>query len=126
MLNTSSVVAFVPVRDPAAARAFYEGVLGLPVLCQDPVALVLDASGVTVRLASVASLPDFRPASYTVLGWRVSDLSATVRGLMDRGVSFVRYPGMEQDVLGIWTSPGGAKVAWFHDPDGNVLSVTEE
>ena len=126
MLSAQSLVAFVPVRDLAVARAFYEGVLDLRIVREDPVAIVLDANGVTVRLASVAGLPDFRPASYTVLGWRVADVSATVHGLASRGVSFVRYPGMQQDALGIWTSPGGARVAWFHDPDGNVLSLTED
>lgn len=125
MLRSSSVVAFVPVRDPAAARRFYEGVLDLPVVSEDPFALVLDANGVTIRLANVSQVPDFQPGRYTVLGWHVADIAQTVSGLASRGVSFARYPGMDQDALGVWTSPSGAKVAWFEDPDGNILSVTE-
>lgn len=126
MLRSSGIIAFVPVRDPGAARAFYEGVLGLPVIREDPFALVLDANGVTIRLAKVGDPAAFRAAAYTVLGWRVADVAETARALVSCGVSLTRYPGMQQDALGIWTSPGGAKVAWFQDPDGNVLSVTEE
>lgn len=125
MLQSTNIVAFVPIRNPAAARDFYHGVLGLPVVSEDPFALVLDANGITVRLANVSDVEDFRPGRYTVLGWQVADIADTVRGLASRGVAFARYPGMAQDELGIWASPSGAKVAWFEDPDGNILSLTE-
>ncbi len=125
MLGAESIVAFVPSRDPAAVRSFYEGVLGLRFVSQDPFALVLEANGVTVRVANVSSVPGFMPAPFTILGWQVADIEKTARGLRDKGVRFERYPGMEQDDLGIWNSPSGAKVAWFKDPEGNVLSITE-
>src|SRR5207249_12308029 len=80
------------------------------------------AGGTMLRVAVV---PDVRPAGYTVLGWMVPDISRAVRGLVRKGVVFRRYPGIEQDEQGVWTAPGGARVAWFGDPDGNTLSLTE-
>lgn len=125
MLGTADVVAFVPTRNPERARAFYQRVLGLEFVSEDPFALVFNANGVTVRVADVSSVRDFKPASFTILGWHVSSVEATVRDLQAKGVAFERFPGMQQSQVGIWTSPSGAKVAWFKDPDGNVLSVTE-
>ena len=125
MLGTSDLVAFVPTRDPARARRFYEETLGLRLLAEDPFALVFDANGVALRIVNVAGVPDFAPAPYTILGWDVADVESTVRELAGRGVTFARFPGMEQDALGIWRSPSGARVAWFKDPDGNTLSVTQ-
>jgi catechol 2,3-dioxygenase-like lactoylglutathione lyase family enzyme len=125
VLGTADVVAFVPTRNPERARAFYEHVLGLEFVSEDPFALVFNANGVTVRVADVSSVRDFRPASFTILGWQVPSAEATVRDLQARGVTFERFPGMQQSQMGIWASPNGAKVAWFKDPDGNVLSVTE-
>lgn len=125
MLGTADVVAFVPTRNPERARAFYEHVLGLEFVSEDPFALVFNANGVTVRVADVSSVRDFKPAPFTILGWQVPNADATVRDLQARGVTFERFPGMQQSQMGIWASPSGAKVAWFKDPDGNVLSVTE-
>lgn len=125
MLATSDLIAFVPTRDPARARRFYEETLGLPLLAEDAFAVVFDANGIALRVVNVAGVPDFTPAPFTILGWDVSDVEATVRQLASRGVSFARYPGMQQDALGIWRSPSGARVAWFKDPDGNTLSVTQ-
>lgn len=125
MLRNADVVCFVPTRNPQRARAFYENVLGLEFVSEDPFALVFNAKGVTVRVADVSSVRDFRPASFTILGWHVPSAEAAVRDLQARGVAFERFQGMEQSQTGIWTSPSGAKVAWFKDPDGNVLSVTE-
>lgn len=125
MLRNADVVCFVPTRNPQRARAFYENVLGLEFVSEDPFALVFNAKGVTVRVADVSSVRDFRPASFTILGWHVPSAEAAVRDLQARGVAFERFPGTEQSQTGIWTSPSGAKVAWFKDPDGNVLSVTE-
>ena len=125
MLNNSDVVAFVPTRDPEKARAFYEGVLGLRFISEDPFALVFDANGVMIRIANVSSVSDFKPASFTILGWHVPSAEATVSELAAKGVTVERFPWMEQSETGIWTSPSGARIAWFKDPDGNVLSVTE-
>ena len=122
MLGSSDLVAFAASADLSRARAFYEGVLGLPVLDQDDFACVFDANGTMLRVTAVREVS---PAGYTVLGWRVADIEAVVAGLSARGVAFSRFDGMEQDDNGIWTSPGGSKVAWFTDPDGNVLSLTQ-
>ena len=122
MLNAADVVAFVGTARADAARVFYGDVLGLPLVDDGPFALVFDAHGVMLRVTRVAAVD---PAPYTVLGWHVPDIRAAVEGLGGRGVVFERYPGMRQDELGIWTSPSGARIAWFRDPDGNVLSLTE-
>ena len=122
MLESSDVVAFVAAADLTRARAFYEGKLGLRVAEQNDFACVLDANGTMVRVTAV---PEVSPAGHTVLGWRVADIGATVRELTARGVVFRRYDAMDQDEFGIWTTPGGDKVAWFTDPDGNTLSVTQ-
>ena len=123
MLGSAKLVAFVPTRDPARARAFYADVLGLPLVSEDAFALVFDCGGTMLRVANVGAA--LRPAPFTILGWHVPDAAAAVRALGERGVEVIRYDGMGQDELGIWTSPAGARVAWFHDPDGNVLSITQ-
>jgi catechol 2,3-dioxygenase-like lactoylglutathione lyase family enzyme len=122
MLDSSDVIAFAPAADLGRARAFYEQVLGLRVIEQNDFACVLDANGTMLRVTAVAEVA--RPG-YTVLGWRVADITAVVRGLAARGVVFLRYDGLDQDGDGIWTTPGGDRVAWFTDPDGNVLSLTQ-
>jgi catechol 2,3-dioxygenase-like lactoylglutathione lyase family enzyme len=125
MLGSMDIVAFVPTRNRKKARPYYEETLGLSFVSDDQFALVFDANGVTVRVVDVSTVPGFAPAPFTILGWSVGDISKTVQGLAKKGVKFERYPGMQQDKIGVWTSPSGAKVAWFKDPDGNVLSVTE-
>lgn len=123
MLGSAPIVCFAPITDVAKARAFYAGVLGLRELADDGFALVLEAApGVTVRLAKV---PSFTPQVGTTLGWQVPDVPATVRALAAAGVAFERYPGMEQDELGVWRPPQGGAVAWFRDPFGNTLSVSQ-
>jgi hypothetical protein len=122
MLASSKLIAFLPSADLARARAFFERVLELRFLSEDPFATVFDAGGVMLRVANV---PNFKPAPYTVLGWIVPDIERYAKTLQSRGVAFLRYPNMQQDTLGIWTSPSKAKVAWFHDADKNVLSLTE-
>jgi len=117
------IVGFV--QRPENARVFYQEVLGLRFLSEDQFALEFDANGMLLRVANVSSVPGFAPAPFTILGWEVPDVKDVVRGLRGKGVEFERFYGMTQDELGIWTSPGGARVAWFKDPDGNVLSVTE-
>jgi len=121
VLADASFIGFVPVRDLAVARAFYEGTLGLPVVDDTPFALVLDAGGTMLRVTPV---PGLAARPFTVAGWNVPDIGAVVSALAGRGVQFARYDGLTQDDLGIWTTPGGDRVAWFTDPDGNTLSLT--
>ena len=123
MLGSTNIVAFVPTQDSEKARAFYEGVLGLRFVKDDGFAMVLDANGIMVRVAKVP--PPFTPAQFTILGWQVTDIERLVKGLQKNGVHFERFGFFEQDELGIWTAPTGDKVAWFKDPDGNILSVSQ-
>jgi catechol 2,3-dioxygenase-like lactoylglutathione lyase family enzyme len=122
MLKEHPITAFVATTDGTLARRFYGTTLGLRIVSEDDFALVCDAHGVALRIQKVGTL---RPQGFTVLGWNVPDIEATVDGLAARGVAFERFEGMEQDERAIWTAPSGARVAWFKDPDGNVLSVTE-
>jgi catechol 2,3-dioxygenase-like lactoylglutathione lyase family enzyme len=122
MLGSMNIVAFVPTKDSDKARGFYEGVLGLRFVKDDGFALVLDAKGITIR---VAKMKGFKPAHFTILGWQVSDIENVVRALQKKGVHFEIFGFFQQDELGIWTAPTGDKVAWFKDPDGNILSVSQ-
>jgi catechol 2,3-dioxygenase-like lactoylglutathione lyase family enzyme len=121
MLGSIDIVAFVPTKDFEKARAFYEGVLGLRFVKNDGFAMVLDANGIKVRVAKA----QFTPAPFTILGWQVPDIEKMVKDLQGKGVQFERFGFFEQDALGVWTAPSGDKVAWFKDPDGNVLSVSQ-
>lgn len=122
MLATSDVIAFASTTDLATARAFYETTLGLPVIDENAYACVFDAHGTMLRITAVAEVAH---PGYTVLGWRVTRISETVAHLESVGVVFARYDGMAQDAQGVWTTPNGDRIAWFTDPDGNVLSLTE-
>jgi catechol 2,3-dioxygenase-like lactoylglutathione lyase family enzyme len=122
MLGSSKLVAFVGVRDAKRAKAFYRETLGLKLESEDEFALVFDVAGTMLRVTPTASVA---AAPYTVLGWEVQDIAQAVKGLLERGVTFERYGFMKQDELGVWTAPGGARVAWFKDPDGNLLSVAQ-
>ena len=122
LMGGCALVAFAATRDAARAKAFYRDVLGLRLVDEDGFALTFDAAGTTLRVSIVEQLV---PAGYTVLGWQVPDIARAVKTLAARGVVFQRYSFFEQDPLGVWTAPGGARVAWFEDPDGNTLSVTE-
>jgi catechol 2,3-dioxygenase-like lactoylglutathione lyase family enzyme len=122
MLGTTEVIAFVPTADSAKARAFYEGVLGLQFISDDGFALVFSANGIMLRIIRAQQ---FTPVQYTILGWQVKQIAEVVAELQKRGVHFERFGFFEQDDLGIWKAPNGDKVAWFKDPDGNVLSVSQ-
>ena len=124
MLNTSKLTAFVGVLDPDRARAFYRDTLGLTLVSEElPFALVFDAGGTMLRVTLV---PHVLAPPYTVLGWRVADIAETVKSLQKNGVHFERFPGLnDKQELGIWTAPGGTQVAWFKDPDGNLLSIAQ-
>jgi catechol 2,3-dioxygenase-like lactoylglutathione lyase family enzyme len=122
MLANREVIAFVATARPERATSFYRDVLGLRLVDDDPFGLVFDANGTMVRIFKVQQ---FAPAAYTVLGWKVPEIQTAIAELSKRGVSFERYPGMPQDELGVWTTPDGHQVAWFKDPDGNTLSLTQ-
>lgn len=124
MPELNRIVAFVVTTKPEDAMSFYRDKMGFKLASEDDFALVFDANGTMLRVVKM-NQGQFHPAAYTVLGWDVDDIARTVAELAKRGIAFERYPGMPQDKDGIWTSPSGAKVAWFKDPDGNVLSVTE-
>jgi catechol 2,3-dioxygenase-like lactoylglutathione lyase family enzyme len=121
MLGSIDIVAFVPTKDVEKAKAFYVNVLGLRFVKDDGFAMVLDANGIMVRVARA----QFTPAPFTILGWQVSDIDQIAKTLQEKGVQFERFGFFEQDPLGIWTAPTGDKVAWFKDPDGNILSVSQ-
>jgi len=121
-LGKAKVVCFGATTSPTKAKAFYGETLGLPLVEESAFALVFDASGTTLRIQKVDRVS---VAGYTALGWEVGDIDAAVGALARKGVRFERYEGLGQDAAGIWTSPGGARVAWFKDPDGCTLSLTE-
>jgi len=122
MLGSSQLVGFVATTDLDRAGGFYGGVLGLAPIYESPIVRVFNANGTKLRVTLVGELV---PAPFTVLGWTVNDIEGSVRSLRAKAVAFERFPGMEQDELGVWTTPGGDRVAWFRDPDGNVLSLTQ-
>ena len=122
MLATSKIIAFVPTTDSLRSRAFYEAILGLRFVKDDGFALVFDANGIMVRIAKGR---DFTPAAYTILGWEASDIETTLTEMVEKGVRFEQFGLPGQDKIGIWTAPSGDKVAWFKDPDGNILSISQ-
>jgi catechol 2,3-dioxygenase-like lactoylglutathione lyase family enzyme len=122
-LSDCKPVSFIITKNRKASEAFYGNVLGLHQLPGDDFAAVFDLAGVPLRITEI---PDWTPTAHPVLGWSVQDIVSTVKALKVNGVTFNIYPGMGQDDLGIWTSPDGkAKVAFFNDPDGNGLSLTQ-
>ena len=125
MLGDAMPVGFLAVRDFAAARRFYEGTLGLEFVSQDGFALMLRTGPIVLRLAVP---PELVVAPYTVFGWRVDDIGSTVAALSAKGVTFERYAflGDAQTPDGVWTAPGDARIAWFKDPDSNLLSIAEQ
>jgi catechol 2,3-dioxygenase-like lactoylglutathione lyase family enzyme len=122
MLASGKMVGFVPSTDYDRTRAFYEGKLGFDFVSVDQYALVMSAGGQKIRISKV---PNFVPLQGTVLGWEVKDIQAVAAWLRDRGVTLEKYPFVQDRELGIWTTPSGDKVAWFKDPDGNILSIAQ-
>ena len=121
-LGDADLIAFAPSTDLARSRAFYEGVLGLHLTEESAFAVAFDAHGTQLRVTAVQHRV---AAPYTVLGWRVPDIAGAIAALTARGVAFERFDGMDQDADGVWQAPSGARVAWFRDPDANVLSLTQ-
>ena len=122
MLSAGKLIGFVPTTDSTRSRKFYEGKLGFRFLSDDQFALVMQAGESMIRIAKAGK---FTPAQYTVMGWEVTDIETTVKWLTGRGVIFEKYPFVQDQEHGIWTTPNGDKVAWFKDPDGNVLSLSQ-
>jgi len=122
-LGKYNIVAFVTIVDVGRAKSFYRDTLGLTLVSEEPpFAMVFDANGIMVRLGMGKELPK---APGTVLGWQVPEIRSAIGELVSAGVGFERFDGLKQDETGIWTAPTGAKVAWFRDPDGNILSISE-
>ena len=122
ILEAAKLVAIVCTRDRGRAAKFYRDRLGLRMKLEDDYAVVFDVSGIDLRVSTV---PDFTPHEHTVLGFSVPDVAAAVKALREKGVTCNIYKGFNQDELGIFSLPNSAlRVAWFNDPDGNVLSVT--
>jgi catechol 2,3-dioxygenase-like lactoylglutathione lyase family enzyme len=124
-LGSNEPIAFIPTRDPVVARAFYEGKLGLRLESEDRFALVFRVGTRPGVMLRVVNTPEFQPVSYTIFGWQVDDITASVKELVASGIEPLRYGFFKQDELGIWSAPNGAQVAWFKDPDGNTLSVSQ-
>ena len=122
MLNDSQLICFAATRNPDMAKKFYGDVPGLQLTEDSPFALAFDAKG---RMLRIQKFEEHVPPKMTFLGWHVKDIAAKISDLVQRGVRFERYPRLEQDPRGIWKSPAGAQVAWFKDPDGNTLSLTQ-
>jgi len=122
MLTSNELVAFVATADTEAAMMFYRDRLGLRLVAETPNALEFEAGEIMLRVTPVEAVT---PQPYTVLGWKVPDIVEEVLALSKRGIAFERFDGMEQDENAIWTAPGGARVAWFKDPDGNLLSLSQ-
>lgn len=123
MLSNQRIKAFVSTVQPSVAREFYEKKLGLNLLSQDKYGIEFEANGAHIRLSVVEKLT---PQPFTVLGWDTDDIVSTINNLTANGIVFERYNFIEQDDNGIWTAPGGTRVAWFKDPDGNLLSVSDK
>jgi catechol 2,3-dioxygenase-like lactoylglutathione lyase family enzyme len=122
MLSKQRIKSFISTAQPDKARNFYVEKLGLKVLSEDSFGIEFEAIGGRIRLTFVEKLT---PQPFTVLGWDTSDINSEVRFLNERGITFERYASIVQDSDGIWTAPGGSRIAWFRDPDGNILSLSE-
>ena len=122
MIGKFALTAFLATSNPRRAKVFYEKTLGLRLVDDDKFALVFDAAGVPLRIQKVSEL---RPQAFTSLGWQVQNIRRLITGLLKKGVVLERYEFLEQDDWGVWLAPSGTRVAWFKDPDGNLLSVSE-
>ena len=121
-LDRADLVAFLPTTDLDRAGAFFGDLIGLLLIDEDDYAVTFDANGTPLRVVAVH---DLHPPHYTAVGWLVDDIGATIDALAARGLTFERFDDMGQDERGVWTAPGGDLVAWFKDPDGTTLSLTQ-
>jgi len=122
MLSNHKITAFLPTTQAEQSKQFYEDVLGLQIVSEDNFAIEFKGNGCSLRITTVQ---EFNPHPFTVLGFKIDAIESQVKALTDKGVKFLKYDHFDQNDLGIWTSPSKAKVAWFKDPDGNLLSLTE-
>jgi catechol 2,3-dioxygenase-like lactoylglutathione lyase family enzyme len=122
MLAKIKLKAFIPTVKPEKAKSFYKDILGLKLISEDKYGLEFDSNGTRLRINTVK---EFKPHSFTVLGWDVENITSTIKSLNKKGITCEKYDFLEQDELGIWTAPGGTRVAWFRDPDNNILSLSE-
>ncbi len=122
MLSNPKITAFLPTTKPKQSKHFYKEILGLEIKSEDDYAIEFTGDNTLLRITIV---PEFIPHPFTVLGFKVEDIDSQVRSLTDKGVVFERFENFNQNEIGIWTSPSSAKIAWFKDPDGNLLSLTE-
>ena len=123
MLQNNPIIAFVPTQNADKAKAFYQETLGLTFISDDGFALVFNANGTMIRIARAG---DFARQPFTILGWQVKNIAEVAKKMREKGVAFEKYGFLTQDALGIWDAPGDvAKIAWFKDPDGNTLSISE-
>lgn len=122
MLSNEKLKAFIPTKNTENAKSFYRDTLGLKLVSENSFAMEFDSNGTKIRITKVLEL---EPHSFTVLGWDVENIVSTVKFLNEKNINFLRYDTLLQDELGIWVSPDGTKVAWFRDPDGNILSISE-
>jgi len=125
MLTDKKVKAFVTTSDAAAAKKFYGGVLGFTFISEDDYGLSFEMNNSLLRV-SITNKEDAAPQIHTVLGWSVPDIHESVDFLKGRGVQFERYTFLQQDEKGVWQTADGTKVAWFKDPNGNVLSIDQQ
>jgi predicted enzyme related to lactoylglutathione lyase len=122
MLASAKMVGFIPTKDYDKARVFYEGKLGLEFVSLDKFAMVVNSGDHMIRIVKI---PNFTPLQGTILGWRVENIESVATWLRERGVTLEKYPFVQDQERGIWTTPDGSRVAWFKDPDGNVLSISQ-
>ena len=123
LLSNAPPIAYILTGDRARAKIFYAETLGLPITGENFFATIFNLNGTELYLTTVK---DYQPHEHPVLGWAVLDIAATLTSLKDKNVAGILYPGFDQDELGIWTHPDGKKkLAWLHDPDGNVLGLTQ-
>jgi catechol 2,3-dioxygenase-like lactoylglutathione lyase family enzyme len=122
MISGNKLKAFVPTKNPENARIFYRDILGLKLISEDNFAMEFDSNGTKIRITNVQEL---KPQPFTILGWDVDNIVSAIKLLNEKNIYCEKYDSLKQDELGIWISPEGTKVAWFKDPDGNILSFSE-
>lgn len=124
-LATSLPIAFIPTQEPEAARKFYEQTVGLKFVTDNDFAIVFRVGPEPQAMLRIVRARGFSPALYTIFGWEVENVEQSVDELLGKGIQFLRYGHFEQDARNIWNAPDGSRIAWFQDPDGNTLSISE-
>jgi catechol 2,3-dioxygenase-like lactoylglutathione lyase family enzyme len=125
-LTHQNPIASIPTADADIARTFYEQTLGLTFISQDQFAIVFRVGPAQTTLRVVCAPGGFTPTPFSIFGWEVDDIDASITELSGKGIDFLRYGFFEQQPNGVWLAPGGAAIAWFKDPDGNTLSLSHQ